>query len=132
MIREIFLVCLAATLALNDESCYCGQAKRISFGRTDEAGDRIVGGKSTEVNEYPWQALVVSHVSWGNTVCGGSVISDNWVLTAATCLCMYMTANCVYSDDIDIYLGEYNNRFKFETKRIIMKGVPIIHPNWSK
>ena len=128
MMRTIFLVCLAATLALNDEPCYCGQAKRIKFGRTDEAGDRIVGGESTEVNEYPWQAAVVIPHDSGFALCGGSLISDIWVLTAAHCLRPDLEIV-----DINIYLGDYNNRFKFEAKRIIIKGdQQIIHPNFSK
>ena len=133
MIREIFLVCLAATLALNDEPCYCGQAKRINFGRADETGDRIIGGESTEVNEYPWQADVIIHYYYAPTngsgvrKCGGSVVSDSWVLTAAHCL------EPDLETVINIYLGEYNNHFEFETKMLITKGnQQIIHPNNSK
>ena len=43
---------------------------------------RITGGHETEVNEYPWMAFVLtSHGS----MCGGSLISDRWVITAAHC-----------------------------------------------
>ena len=126
MMRTIFLVCLAATLVLNDEPCYCGLAKRIKFGREVGAG-RIIGGESTEVNEYPWQALVIIRNESFVRFCGGSVISDSWVLTAAHCL------EPDLETVIDIYLGEYNNLFKFETKRIMIKGdQQIIHPKNSK
>lgn len=49
--------------------CKCGLAKRTN---------RIVGGQETEVNEYPWQVKLED--------CGGSLISDQWVLTAAHCI----------------------------------------------
>ena len=34
-----------------EEACFCGLAERVT---------RIVGGEDTEVNEYPWQAGIVS------------------------------------------------------------------------
>merc|ERR1719244_1148350 len=53
--------------------CYCGVASRSK---------RITGGHETEVNEYPWMAFVLtSHGS----MCGGSLISYRWVITAAHC-----------------------------------------------
>ena len=56
--------------------CKCGLAKRAT---------RIVGGQFTEVNEYPWQAGLVS--KGGSTVwCGGSLVNSKWVLTAAHCI----------------------------------------------
>ena len=49
-------------------------------------GGRIVGGIEAQSGEFPWQ------VSWQrkgfNTYshsCGGSIINENWVLTAAHC-----------------------------------------------
>lgn len=57
-----------------DRSCKCGQ-------KTIDA--RIVGGVAAKVNEWPWQAGMVI----GNSVfCGGSLICDQYVLTAAHCV----------------------------------------------
>ena len=56
--------------------CYCGLAERAT---------RIVGGEDTEVNEYPWQAGLVTRGQRDFVWCGGSLISSNWVLTAAHC-----------------------------------------------
>src|SRR5262245_22267851 len=42
---------------------------------------RIVGGVPTDIKEHPWQvALDVN-----GALCGGSIIAQNWVLTAAHC-----------------------------------------------
>ncbi|KAL7289319.1 hypothetical protein TKK_0017249 [Trichogramma kaykai] len=44
---------------------------------------RIVGGVETQVNEYPWVALLLYR---GRFYCGGSVINSKYVLTAAHCV----------------------------------------------
>uniref|UniRef100_A0A3B3WUI5 Coagulation factor IX n=1 Tax=Poecilia mexicana TaxID=48701 RepID=A0A3B3WUI5_9TELE len=40
---------------------------------------RIVGGRSVAPGEIPWQVL-------GRLFCGGSILSERWVITAAHCL----------------------------------------------
>ena len=56
----------------------CGQATR---------NDRIVGGDVTEPNEYPWQAAILNKTDELNAVlCGGTLITEKWVITAAHCM----------------------------------------------
>jgi trypsin len=42
---------------------------------------RIVGGVPADIKEHPWQVALI--VNGG--LCGGSIIAQNWVLTAAHC-----------------------------------------------
>jgi hypothetical protein len=42
---------------------------------------KITGGTNADISEFPWQVYFVS----GDYFCGGSIISDNWVVTAAHC-----------------------------------------------
>jgi Trypsin len=49
--------------------------------------DMIVGGKAASGNKWPWQVFIVMQVPGTDnaSVCGGSLISKSWVLTAAHC-----------------------------------------------
>lgn len=50
--------------------------------------DRILGGNKTAINAYPWTALLVVKPRFGGSesfACGGSLISERFVLTAAHC-----------------------------------------------
>merc|ERR1712243_168678 len=74
-------------------TCQCG----IKGGTQS---DRIVGGQETEQHEYPWQVGLVSRngkTPW----CGGTLISDRHILTAAHCTEGSTAAS------IQILLGEH-------------------------
>jgi len=69
--------------------------------------DRIFGGEATSLDEFPWMALIEYQKPNGRGFyCGGVLISDQYVLTAA---------HCVKGQDIPrdwrvsgVRLGEYN------------------------
>lgn len=46
---------------------------------------RIIGGREVYENEYPWMASIIS-VNRSQVICGGSVINDRYVVTAAHCI----------------------------------------------
>ncbi|XP_060646974.1 melanization protease 1 [Drosophila nasuta] len=54
----------------------------------DNFGNRIVGGVNTGKKEFPWLALI-EYTKPGNVIghhCGGSLINNRYVLTAAHCV----------------------------------------------
>jgi trypsin len=45
-------------------------------------GRRIVGGEKADIKQHPWQVALTI----GGSLCGGSIIAQKWVLTAAHCV----------------------------------------------
>ena len=54
-----------------------------NFGRNENILTKIIDGTETSINEYPW--AVSLQIADGH-ICGGSLISENWILTAAHCI----------------------------------------------
>ncbi|XP_063077374.1 mite allergen Der f 3-like [Engraulis encrasicolus] len=71
----VLLLCLTALLQdCSAQLDVCGQAS---------LNTRIVGGQEAAVGAWPWQVSLTRN---GNHFCGGALINNEWVLTAAHCL----------------------------------------------
>ena len=55
----------------------------VSQQREHPAQLYIVGGAESKPNDWPWQ---ISLSYWGSHTCGGSILSEEWVVTAAHCV----------------------------------------------
>jgi len=58
-------------------------------------GRRIVGGEPTDIKDHPWQVALNIKIGNDTYLCGGSLIQDRWVLTAAHCFSPSTTARNV-------------------------------------
>ncbi|NXP85728.1 TMPSD protease, partial [Passerina amoena] len=106
-------------------SSQCLTGKYVSLRCTtcgQRISGRIIGGKETSVNKWPWQVSV----QYGPIhICGGTIIDAQWVLTAAHCF--FMNSMKIL-DDWKVYGGVSDLKQP-------MEGIPvsqvIINSNYS-
>ncbi|CAG9770112.1 unnamed protein product [Ceutorhynchus assimilis] len=85
---------------------------------------RIVGGQQASPNQFPYQVALYIKYKMTEIFCGGSLVSANYVLTAAHC------AEGAIS--IDIILGAYNVSDTSEnTQQHQTSTTYKVHPEWD-
>jgi hypothetical protein len=84
---------------------------------------KIVRGNETAVNEWPWQVLLMLN---GRPLCGGSLINDEWVITAAHCVQFSFRYPLVAVLTVD--LGDHDLKTVSETRNLVVKVSKIV-PN---
>ncbi|XP_032849749.1 serine protease 55 isoform X2 [Tyto alba] len=74
----LILFCLTSLISGIDADC----GLRPSYESFLETGKRITAGRYAEVGEFPWHVSIQGN---GRHICGGTMISALWILTAAHC-----------------------------------------------
>ncbi|XP_059847466.1 transmembrane protease serine 9 [Hypanus sabinus] len=64
------------TTGSDELNCNCGSTPL-------KVNTKIVGGTNSKFGQYPWQVSL--HLMWKGHICGGTLISSKWVVTAAHC-----------------------------------------------
>ncbi|KAH1011597.1 hypothetical protein HUJ04_000930 [Dendroctonus ponderosae] len=87
-----------------------------------QAGLRIIGGNVAARNAFPYQAALIINNSG---FCGGSIISNQWVLTAAHCV---DTASSV-----QLILGAHNpsTTVNEPTQVRVVANARVVHTGWN-
>ncbi|KAG1938829.1 ST14 transmembrane serine protease matriptase a isoform X2 [Pimephales promelas] len=136
------LSCTVTTFTCNNKKCItkmnpqcdgqddCGDGSdetNCNCGKKAFKSSRVVGGEDAVVGEFPWQVSL--HVKNMGHVCGASIISKRWLVSAA---------HCVQDDKIkysqpgtwEAYLGLHTQKDKqAATKRLLKQIIP--HPSYN-
>uniref|UniRef100_A0A8D2QQH9 Transmembrane serine protease 6 n=1 Tax=Zosterops lateralis melanops TaxID=1220523 RepID=A0A8D2QQH9_ZOSLA len=103
---------------LSDENhCDCGMQAPLS---------RIVGGMNSVEGEWPWQASLQVR---GRHICGGTLIADRWVVSAAHC---FQDERLASPSIWTVYLGKYLQNATGHTE-VSFKVIHIfLHPYYEE
>ncbi|CAB3364849.1 Hypothetical predicted protein [Cloeon dipterum] len=98
-------------------SCECG-VKHDAFKVADSLGPQpIIGGKEAQLHEFPW---VVRMAIQGHTFCGGALINNEYVLTAAHCVVSRR------KEQVQVVIGDHDQTTTRETIHTLMSAVSAI------
>ncbi|TKS88748.1 putative ATP-dependent RNA helicase DDX6 [Collichthys lucidus] len=81
--------------------------------------DKIVGGYECKEHSVPWQASLNN----GWHFCGGTLINERWVVSAA---------HCYKGEDIEVRLGEHHIGYKEGPEQFIGVAAIIRHPEYDR
>ncbi|OCT59122.1 serine protease 33 [Xenopus laevis] len=113
---------VSALLLLNLGYYVCAEDdNEPTCGKSVVGTSRIAGGHEAKKGEFPWQVAV-----WlpGKVFCGGTLISDSWVLSAAQCLDRENASSAV------VILGANKLSGNHKEETAIPAKTLIIHPNY--
>ncbi|XP_066474140.1 trypsin I-P38-like [Tiliqua scincoides] len=89
----------------------------VAFPIDDDDDDKIVGGYTCQKHSVPYQVSLNS----GYHFCGGSLINNQWVVSAAHC----------YKSRIQVRLGEHSLTLNDGTEQYINSATVIRHPSYN-
>ncbi|XP_030385425.1 brachyurin [Scaptodrosophila lebanonensis] len=99
----------------------------IPMPRRAVPGGRITSGTTAGRNQFPYQVGLLLYFEGGAGWCGGTVISDRWIVTAAHCTDGLSTG-------VDVYLGAWDRTNKAEVGQQIIfveKKNVIVHETYN-
>ncbi|XP_073673552.1 chymotrypsin-like protease CTRL-1 [Garra rufa] len=113
-----FTIFSITCLALVASALGCG----VPAIKPQTIGSRIVNGQNAISGSWPWQVSL--QLPTGFHFCGGSLINQNWVLTAAHCAVVVGYHRAIF--------GEHNRGSNVEPIQVKLVSKVITHPLYSR
>ncbi|XP_078492334.1 LOW QUALITY PROTEIN: uncharacterized protein LOC100187379 [Ciona intestinalis] len=107
----------------------CGVQSILPFGVGGPTTDRIVGGSEAIPGSWPWLVRI------REANCGGALLSDRWVLTAAHCL-VGIHPRSLDSDmstmNFSAMMGRHDIQLPSINEQILRVSKVVIHPEYRR
>uniref|UniRef100_G3VC91 Peptidase S1 domain-containing protein n=1 Tax=Sarcophilus harrisii TaxID=9305 RepID=G3VC91_SARHA len=97
--------------------------------------DRIVGGSDAPLGKWPWH---VSVHKFGRQICGGTLISESWVVSAAHCFVFPRNFSLIPPEQFTVAVGVHsqlslmlNSAVSAGMHQIVKVSDILVHENYS-
>ncbi|CAH3026001.1 unnamed protein product, partial [Porites evermanni] len=98
--------------------------QQLPCGSTPIQQSRVIGGQDAKPGAWPWQIQLQRS---GRFICGGSLISSTWVVTAAHCV-----AGSSNPSSYKVVVGDHNRNANEGTEQTIGVRKVMSHPDYNK
>jgi secreted trypsin-like serine protease len=92
---------------------------------------KIVGGQDAQMGAFPWQVMFWDYKR--RSFCGGALLNERWVATAAHCFEGLKDRNAQQATPIEVRLGRHDQTATAEDSQVVTGIAEIIrHPDFNK